>query len=61
LRSYINDHPPDEVARLTPGRNLGWPFCNPNPDVRPGILGSRQCFANMVFDADAVTNTGSST
>jgi glucose/arabinose dehydrogenase len=60
FRSYINDHPPDEVARLTPGRNLGWPFCNPDPDVKPGILGSRQNFANMAFDADAVTNIGSS-
>jgi glucose/arabinose dehydrogenase len=60
FRSYINDHPPDEVARLTPGRNLGWPFCNPDPDVKPGVLGSRQNFANMPFDADAVTNIGSS-
>lgn len=27
---YVNDHPPESVARLTPGRELGWPFCNPD-------------------------------
>jgi glucose/arabinose dehydrogenase len=28
--NYVNDHPPEAVARLTPGRELGWPFCNPD-------------------------------
>lgn len=27
---YVNDHPPESLARLTPGRELGWPFCNPD-------------------------------
>ena len=27
---YVNDHPPESVARLTPGRDLGWPYCNPD-------------------------------
>ena len=27
---YINEHPPESVARLTPGRELGWPYCNPD-------------------------------
>lgn len=27
---YVDDHPPESVARLTPGRELGWPFCNPD-------------------------------
>ena len=27
---YVNDHPPEAVARLTPGRELGWPYCNPD-------------------------------
>ena len=27
---YVNDHPPESVARLTPGRELGWPYCNPD-------------------------------
>lgn len=28
--AYVDDHPPESVARLTPGRELGWPFCNPD-------------------------------
>ncbi|KQY07135.1 gluconolaconase [Mycobacterium sp. Root135] len=27
---YVNDHPPESLAKLTPGRELGWPYCNPN-------------------------------
>ena len=27
---YVNEHPPESLARLTPGRELGWPFCNPD-------------------------------
>ena len=27
---YVNDHPPEALARLTPGRELGWPYCNPD-------------------------------
>jgi glucose/arabinose dehydrogenase len=27
---YVNDHPPESVARLTPGHELGWPYCNPD-------------------------------
>lgn len=27
---YVDDHPPESVARLTPGRELGWPYCNPD-------------------------------
>jgi glucose/arabinose dehydrogenase len=30
--AYVNTHPPDEVVALTPGRNVGWPYCDPNPD-----------------------------
>ncbi|BBZ01334.1 gluconolaconase [Mycolicibacterium chitae] len=26
---YVNDNPPEALALLTPGRELGWPFCNP--------------------------------
>ncbi|TFV57650.1 gluconolaconase [Mycobacterium sp. PS03-16] len=25
---YVDDHPPEQLARLTPGRELGWPYCN---------------------------------
>lgn len=27
---YVDDHPPESVARLTQGRELGWPYCNPD-------------------------------
>lgn len=30
LTEYVNDHPPESVALLTPGRELGWPYCNPD-------------------------------
>ena len=36
MQAYVDNHPPDEVARVTAGRNLGWPFCDPDPDVKPG-------------------------
>jgi glucose/arabinose dehydrogenase len=37
IPAYTDSHPPDELARLTAGRNLGWPFCNPNPDTGDGL------------------------
>jgi glucose/arabinose dehydrogenase len=43
---YINDHPPEAVAKLTPGRELGWPYCN--PDGGP---------ANLAFIRDVQTNS----
>lgn len=42
---YVNEHPPEQVAKLTPGRELGWPFCN--PDGGP---------ANLPFIRDMDTN-----
>lgn len=42
---YVNDHPPEQVAELTPGRELGWPYCN--PDGGP---------ANLPFVRDMDTN-----
>ncbi len=42
---YVNDHPPESVAKLTPGRELGWPYCN--PDGGP---------ANLAFIRDVQTN-----
>jgi glucose/arabinose dehydrogenase len=42
---YVNDHPPEAVARLTPGRELGWPYCN--SDGGP---------ANLPFIRDVQTN-----
>ncbi len=58
IQTYVNEHPPDELARLTDGRNVGWPFCNPDPDVDPGRAASSRDYANMRFDRDAQTNPG---
>ena len=45
ITDYVNDHPPEVIARLTAGRELGWPFCNPEPggfvrDVQTNAGGS---------------------
>lgn len=60
IESYVSEHPPDEIARLTPGRNLGWPFCDPDPDVTPGEAETRLQYANLPFVDDAQTNAGGS-
>ncbi len=28
IPDYVDNHPPEQLARLTPGRELGWPYCN---------------------------------
>jgi glucose/arabinose dehydrogenase len=40
VRSYVDDHPPDEVAQVKQGRDLGWPLCNPEQadSTPPGSL-----------------------
>jgi glucose/arabinose dehydrogenase len=58
VRDYVNEHPPDELARLTAGRNLGWPYCNPDPDDTPGEPQRGLHYAKLGFVADAVTNPG---
>jgi glucose/arabinose dehydrogenase len=30
LPDYVDEHPPESVTKLTPGRELGWPYCNPD-------------------------------
>jgi len=27
---YVDEHPPESIAKVTPGRELGWPYCNPD-------------------------------
>jgi glucose/arabinose dehydrogenase len=58
IRGYVNEHPPDQIARLTPGRNLGWPFCNPDPEDTPGAPERGLHYADLGFVADAITNPG---
>ena len=49
IPDYVDDHPPEAVARLTAGRELGWPYCN--PDGGP---------ANLPFIRDIQTNADGS-
>jgi glucose/arabinose dehydrogenase len=53
---YVDDHPPDEIARLNAGRDLGWPYCDPDPDVRAGATATRLHYTNLAFTRDAQTN-----
>jgi glucose/arabinose dehydrogenase len=32
IQGYVNNHPPDEVVPVSPGRDLGWPYCDPDQD-----------------------------
>jgi glucose/arabinose dehydrogenase len=54
IQSYVNNHPPDEVVPVVAGRNLGWPYCNPDQDENH----PRGSLANVPFIADALTNPG---
>ncbi len=58
IPSYVANHPPDELARLTAGRNLGWPYCNPDPDIHAGAVGTALSYANLRFDRDVQSNAG---
>ena len=56
LEAYVNDHPLEPLARLTQGRDLGWPYCNPDPDVRPGDKDSPLSYTGRPFARDIQTN-----
>jgi glucose/arabinose dehydrogenase len=58
LQSYVNDHPLEPVARVTRGRDLGWPYCDPDPSRRPGVRGSALRYAERPFVRDPDTNRG---
>lgn len=60
ITAYVNNHPPDELAKLTPGRDLGWPYCNPDPDVTLGAESTALRYGNLRFDDDEQTNPGGS-
>jgi glucose/arabinose dehydrogenase len=52
IQAYVNNHPPDEVVPVTQGRDLGWPYCDPDEDhSQPS--GS---LANIPLVADSGTN-----
>jgi glucose/arabinose dehydrogenase len=56
LDAYVADHPAEPIARLTPGRDLGWPYCNPDPDVEPGIAGTAFDYTAPPYVEDLDTN-----
>ena len=54
IQDYVNNHPPDEVVPVTAGRDLGWPYCDPDQDDShpAGSL------ADVPLVPNAVTNPG---
>ena len=54
IQAYVNNHPPDEVVPVTAGRDLGWPYCDPDQDDShpAGSL------AGVPLVPDAATNPG---
>jgi glucose/arabinose dehydrogenase len=54
IRSYVDDHPPEEVVPVSQGRDLGWPLCNPEQgkSTPPGSL------ADVPLVPDSVNNPG---
>ncbi|GAB3897338.1 hypothetical protein GCM10029964_080010 [Kibdelosporangium lantanae] len=56
IPDYVRDHPVEPLAKLTAGRNLGWPYCNPDADVEPGVQGSAQNLSDVPYVRDVETN-----
>lgn len=56
MQGYVNDHPLEPLAKLTEGRDLGWPYCNPDPDLKPGEKNSPLSFTNRPFVNDDELN-----
>jgi glucose/arabinose dehydrogenase len=56
IPDYVDEHPAEAVARLTAGRDLGWPYCQPDPDVDPGVAGTAFDLARPPFVRDVQTN-----
>jgi glucose/arabinose dehydrogenase len=52
ITAYVDEHPPDEVVPITQGRDLGWPYCNPDQDQSTPV-GS---LSDIPLVADATTN-----
>jgi glucose/arabinose dehydrogenase len=52
VHEYVDDHPVDEVAPVSDGRDLGWPLCDPEQgdSTPPGS------FANVPLIPDAENN-----
>ncbi|GID97569.1 PQQ-dependent sugar dehydrogenase [Amorphoplanes digitatis] len=60
MQGYVNDHPFEPLARLEQGRDLGWPYCNPDPDLKPGEKESPLSYTRRPFVRDVQTNADGS-
>lgn len=60
LPAYVGDHPLEPLAKLTQGRDLGWPYCNPDPDVDAGVQGTALDYSDRPFVRDVETNADGS-
>jgi glucose/arabinose dehydrogenase len=56
VQAYVNDHPLEPLVRLEQGRDLGWPYCNPDPDLRPGERDSPLSYTRRPFVRDIQSN-----
>jgi len=56
IPAYVNEHPLEPLARLWQGRDLGWPYCNPDPDLAPGRADSPLGDTGRPFVRDVQTN-----
>jgi glucose/arabinose dehydrogenase len=54
--AYVDNHPTDQVAKITAGRNLGWPYCDADPDVSPGSEFTTFRYTDLPFIDDEQTN-----
>ncbi|GIE97597.1 PQQ-dependent sugar dehydrogenase [Paractinoplanes rishiriensis] len=60
MMPYVNDHPLEQLARVQEGDDLGWPYCNPDPDVQPGEKDSPLDYANRPYVRDQQMNADGS-
>jgi glucose/arabinose dehydrogenase len=49
VREYVNEHPNEQVTRITPGTDLGWPYCVPDSRGRDDLT-------NLPYVNDPVNN-----
>lgn len=56
MQAYVNDHPLEPLARLEQGRDLGWPYCNPDPDLASGEKDSPLSYTRRPFVRDVQNN-----
>jgi glucose/arabinose dehydrogenase len=60
MTDYVNDHPLEPLAKLSQGRDLGWPYCNPDPDLKPGSADTPLSYTHRPFVRDLQTNADGS-